>query len=611
MKKEITIKDRLKLLPTLPGVYLMYDCTNTIIYVGKAKSLKNRVKSYFNKTLDTPKLRVMVPQIIRFEFVITDSEIEALILESHLIKKHKPKYNILLKDDKKFPWFFITQEDYPRILITRRNRDEQKRKGKYFGPYTNSRAMYSTLEHIKKLFPLKQCSTPRFKDRPCIYYQMGRCLAPCQKLVEPSEYKKIVAQVELFLSGRQGELVEELKKQMELYAQHQQYEKAAKFRDSYFDIKLAIEKQKVVDENLTSFQDVIGIVQDDIRFVISLLEIRTGRLLNKKNFEILKNETDSIQEAVLAFLKNYYLMQEGEEIPKEVLLPLEIETSERTLIESWLAQKRNRSCHLIEPKTGKKHDLIELANKNASSYLEELKINDLMQLQSDWNEVGSYIKEKLNLPKFPHIVECFDISHTQGSNTVASMVIFQDGKPLKSAYKKYKIHSTEGMPDDFQSMKEVIRRRYSRLIKYNLPLPDLIIVDGGKGQLSSAVEVLEELNAGNQPIVSLAKQLEEIFLPYQSNPVIIPFTSPALFFFQRIRDEAHRFAISFHRKLRETQALTSILDGVKYLGEKRKKALYEAFKDIKGIVKAKRKDLEKIVGKTCAKALYNKIRQSK
>ena len=245
MTKELTIKERLKLLPPLPGCYLMYDKNDTIIYVGKAKKLKNRVISYFTKKLDTPKLRVMVPQIVRFEFVITDSEIEALILESHLIKKHKPKYNVLLKDDKKFPWFYITDEEYPQISVTRRNKDIP-RKGKFFGPYTNSRAMYATLEHIKRLFPLKQCKTPRFKDRPCMYYQIGKCSAPCQRLISPEDYQKIVEKVELYLSGRQNELVEELKKQMEFYAANEQFEKAAIYRDSYFNIKQALEHQKVV-----------------------------------------------------------------------------------------------------------------------------------------------------------------------------------------------------------------------------------------------------------------------------------------------------------------------------------------------------------------------------
>ena len=606
MKNEITIKERLKLLPALPGCYLMFDKDDNIIYVGKAKKLKNRVKSYFTKTLDTPKLRVMVPQIVRFEFVITDSEIEALILESHLIKKHKPKYNVLLKDDKKFPWFYITEEEYPQIIITRRNKDIPI-KGKFFGPYTNSRAMYTTLEHIKRLFPLKQCKTPRFKDRPCMYYQIGKCSAPCQKLISPQDYKTIVEKVELYLSGRQNELVEELKKQMEFYSQNEQYEKAAIFRDSYFNIKQALEHQKIVDDSLNLYQDVIGITQDEIRFVISLLEIRAGRLINKKSFEIIKDETTNDDEAITTFLKNYYLLKEND-FPKEILLPLHINSEENNLISDWLSQKKGNKIHILTSNKGKKHELIELARKNANAYLEELKLKDVLELQSEWNLTGSYIKEKLKLNMFPHIVECFDISHFQGTNTVASMVVFEDGKPAKKKYKKYKLKTTEGKPDDFLSMIEVISRRYSRLLKEEQPLPDLIIIDGGKGQLSQGIKVLKELGLKNQDVVSLAKRLEEIFVPFQKNPIILPYSSPALFFFQKIRDEAHRFAISYHRKLRETQALESILDSVPYLGESRKKKLFNVFKDIKGITEASEKELTEIVGARCAKSILNTIK---
>ena len=602
MDKEISIKDRLKLLPPLPGVYLMKDKSGEIIYIGKAKKLDRRVKSYFTKTLDTPKLRTLVPKIVKFDFIITDNEIEALILESQLIKKHQPKYNILLKDDKKFPWFVITDEEYPQILITRRNKDAPKR-GRYFGPYTNSGAMYSTLEHIKRLFPLKQCRTPQFKDRPCLYYQMGKCLAPCQKMVTSEDYKKIVEQVALFLSGKQGELVEELKKQMEICAEKQQFERAAKFRDSYFNIKQSMEHQKVVDENLSANQDLIGFIEDELRFVAVLIEIRDGRMLDKKNFELSKNENDSQNEAILSFIKNYYLLK-TDDFPKEILIPIEADTNETVLIEQWLSQKRGTKVVITMPKLGKKKELSELAQKNADAYLSELKLKDLTQIQADWNEVGSYIKEKLFMKKFPHRVECFDISHSQGTNTVASMVVFIDGKPSKKDYRKFKIKSTEGKPDDFLSMKEVISRRY----KDKENMPDLIIVDGGKGQLSSACKILKELDIKEQAICGLAKRLEEVFLPKKSLPIIFPSTSPALYFFQRIRDEAHRFAITFHRSLREKNALVSMLDDVKYIGKERKKLLYEKFKDIDGIKKAKRKELEELLGKKAAKSLWDKLR---
>ena len=582
----------------------MYDKDNKIIYIGKAKNLKKRVKSYFTLKHDSAKLAIMVPQIIRFEFIITDSEIEALILESHLIKKHKPKYNVLLKDDKYFPWFTITEEEYPRIIITRKM-DQKSIKGKYFGPYTDARAMYSTLEMIKKLFPLKQCKIPRFKDRPCIYYQIGKCFAPCQKFITSEEYKVIVKQVEMFLSGKQTELLEELKKQMERYAENQEFEKAARYRDSYFDVLKVVGKQKVVSENINLNQDIIGYDSDSLMIAIVILKVRDGRLIDKYDFEMSANQTNSASEAIVTFLREYYQLINDNEIPKEILIPDEIDTEDKNLIIEWLSSRKTGKVSIIKPKMQTKMELIEMASKNASAHLENIKLNKLQELQSDWNEVGSYIQEKLNLPKFPYRMECFDISHTQGTNTVASMVVFINGKPCKSEYKRFKIRSTpEGKPDDFASMKEVIKRRYSKILKDNLEFTDLIIVDGGKGQLSSAVEALKELDLYNLPIVSIAKKFEEIYLPEESNPVIFPANSQALFAFQKIRDEAHRFAISYHKKLRETQAIKSILDEIPGLTLNKKKFLLEHFGDIKGIMNATESEIARVIGKSYSKRVY-------
>jgi len=610
MNNILSIQESLKLLPDAPGVYLMYDKDDEIIYIGKAKVLKNRVRSYFNRKHDAPKLRIMVPQIVRFEFIITDSEVEALILESHLIKKHKPKYNVLLKDDKKFPWFFITEEDYPRIVVTRKKRKENKN-GKLFGPYTNARAMYSTLELIKKLFPLRQCKTPRFKDRPCIYYQIGKCLGPCQALVTPEEYQKVVSQVELFLSGKQSELVKELKKQMEIYAEKQEYEKAAKYRDSYFDVMKVVEKQKVVSENTDVNQDIIGYDHDNLRMSIVLLKVRDGRLTGKEDFDLVLDQIHGVEESILSFVREYYQMVEVRDIPKEVLLPDEIDKDESQVISEWLTYKKGSKVSVITPKLQKKHEMVELAMKNASASLENIKLADMAQIQNDWNEVGSYIQEKLQLSRFPRRIECFDISHIQGSNTVASMVVFKDGKSLKSEYRRFKIRSTEGKPDDFESMKEVIKRRYSNVLKNNLELADLIIVDGGKGQLSHAREVLDELGLVDQPIVSLAKRIEEVFIPEQSEPVIFPSSSQALFLFQKIRDEAHRFAITYHRKLRENQALKSVLDDIPGISHNKKKILFDHFEDMKGILEANRSELERVLGKRTGQKVYKALHQEK
>lgn len=602
------LKEKLKLLPDNSGVYIMKDKDDEIIYIGKAKNLKNRVKSYFRNKHDSAKLRVMVPKIVNFEFIITDTEIEALILESHMIKKHKPKYNVLLKDDKRFPWFVITDEDYPRILITRKI-DKKRIKGKYFGPYTNSRAMYSTLELIKKLFPLKQCKMPRFKDRTCIYYQMGKCLGVCQKLVTSEDYKQVAKSVGLFLSGKQSQLTEELMKHMTLAAEKQEYEKAAKLRDSYLDVIKVVERQKVVSENTSLCQDIIAYENDELRMSIVLLKVRDGRLIAKENFEILLDEIHSPKEGLVSFIQEYYQMVELSDIPKEILIQEHI--AEKDLLSEWLSLKKNSKVSIIDPKTDKKFDLIEMAIKNAASSLEELKLKSAAQLQNDWNEVGSYIQEKLFLSKFPHRLECFDISHIQGTNTVASMVVFINGKSAKSEYRRFKMRSNvEGKPDDFASMKEVVYRRYMKLLKNNEPLPDLIIVDGGKGQLSSSKEILEELGLVDQPLISIAKRFEEIFIPDRADSIIMPLNSPALFLFQRIRDEAHRFAVSYHRKLRENQAIKSVLDDIKDLGHERKKLLLNHFGDLKGILAATESEMTRVIGKTTAKKVCKFIRDN-
>lgn len=610
MKNNITIKESLSLLPDSPGVYLMYDGEGGIIYVGKAKCLKKRVKSYFIKNPDSAKLRVMIPQIEKFEFIITDSEMEALILESHLIKKHQPKYNILLKDDKRFPWFTITREEYPRIIITRKI-DQDRIKGKYFGPYTDSRAMYSTLELIKKLFPLKQCKTPRFKDRPCIYHQIGKCLAPCQKLVSSEDYKNVVKQVELFLSGKQTELLAEIKKHMEMYSEKQEYEKAGKYRDSYFDVLKVLEKQKIVTDNTSVNQDIIAFDNDNLLMSIVVLKLRDGRLIEKQDFDIKLDEIHSPQEALAAFVREYYQMIDKHEIPQEILVPKEISGDDKNLISEWLSAKTGHKINVIIPKAQTKFQLVEMARKNAASALENLKFSKASRIQNEWNEIGSYVQEKLSLPEFPHRIECFDISHIQGTNTVAGMVAFINGKSCKSEYRRFKIRSTaEGKPDDYASMKEVIKRQYTKVLKEELTLPNLVIVDGGKGQLSAARESLEELGLINLPIVSLAKKFEKIYIPEKAEPIIFPAGSQYLFLFQQIRDEAHRFAISYHRKIRENQAISSILDDIPQLSSKRKKLLLDHFGDVKGIMTGTESEIARVVGKNTAhnvcKHLLNK-----
>lgn len=541
------LRQTLKLLPSLPGCYIYYNAEGEVIYVGKAKILKRRVMSYFNRKHDSVKVNVLVSQIERMEYIITNTEVEALILESHLIKKYKPKYNILLKDDKKYPYFLITDEDFPRITIVRK-KNLNPEKGRYYGPYTDIRAMHATLDFLKKIFPLKQCKTPKFKDRPCLYYHIGRCMAPCQNKVSSEEYKNLVKQAELFLSGKQSELMKQLKEQMQKYSDSLQFEKAAKFRDSYNDLAKTLEKQKVVYENTKLNEDVISLMADEGIFAIVILMIREGRLIDKKDF-VYDVEEDDRTEFFATFFKEYYSTLKLDYPDRIVSNELEA-VGEKELYEEWLEILSQKKVKISYGKSAQGKELQMLADKNSKVVLDNAKIKKMASIYDDFNEIGSYLAEKLQLKNFPHRMECYDISHIQGTNTVASMVVFENGVKKSSEYRKFKLKSTEGKPDDFLSMKEVLTRRLSRLGEPKWEKPDLVIIDGGKGQLSSVMQIIEELGVKDIDVVSLAKKHEEVFLPKQSEPVILPRNSSALFLFQRIRDEAHRFAITYHRKLR-------------------------------------------------------------
>lgn len=545
------IKKQIKLMPKLPGCYQYFDKNGEIIYIGKAKNLYNRVNSYFvGDKKDSPKLQVMVPQIVKVECIVVNTEVEALILESELIKKYKPKYNILLKDDKKFPYFLITDEEYPRITVVRKaNKNMQK--GKYFGPYTDSRAMYCTLETLGKIFPLKKCKTPKFKSRPCLYYDIGQCSAPCQKLITSEDYKKILKDVELFLSGRQGELLKALENEMKKASDNLEFEKAARYRDSYNDIKKTMEKQKVVSENTRINQDFVGIVKSDSLYCATILQVRQGRLINKKDFtfsHLANSQVNDINEIAQAVLREYYGIITDTEIPSKITLGTKLDDIE--LYEKWLSARLGKTVSINKAKSQRDKEMLTMAQNTAEFNLEQAKLKELTIIQNDYNEVGTYLMEKLNLKKFPHTIECYDISHIQGTNTVASGVYFENGMPKKSKYRKYKLRTLEkGEVDDFKSMREILKRRFKRIKSGEIQPPDLIIIDGGKGQLSSVIEVMKEMGL-NLDIVSLAKREEEVFLPNKTQPVIFALNSPALHLFQRIRDEAHRFAITFHRQLR-------------------------------------------------------------
>ena len=544
------LQEQIKLVPTQPGCYLYYDKKGTIIYVGKAKNLKRRVYSYFHKQHESPKTNILVSQIEKLEYIITDSEVEALILESHLIKQHKPKYNILLKDDKKYPYFLITDEDFPRIQVVRK-KNLNPDKGRFYGPYTDVGAMYATLDFLKRLFPLKQCKTPKFTNRPCLYYHIGKCLAPCQGKVTPEEYQKLIQQVELFLSGKQSELLKQIQLQMQKYAEAEQFEKAAKMRDSYLDLQKTLERQKIVYENTKLNEDIIAVLYEDGILAIVIMMIREGRLIDKKDFTYFVDNVDKT-EYFETFFRDYYTNLKLEFPDRIISKDLE-EVGEKELYQDWLKVLSGKKVTISYGK-GKYKELYELALKNATNLLENAKLKKMAQIRDDFNEVGSYLAEKLHLTNFPNRIECYDISHIQGTNTVASMVVFQNGLPKKTAYRKFKVKSTEGKPDDFLSMKEVLSRRLSRLGEPKWEKPDLIIIDGGKGQLSSVMQIVEDMGIkvgkGGIDFVSLAKREEEVFLPHQSESILLPRDSNALYLVQRIRDEAHRFAITYHRNLR-------------------------------------------------------------
>ena len=541
------LNESLKLLPSLPGCYIYYNSDNEVIYVGKAKILKRRVKSYFNRKHDNVKVSVLVSQIDHLEYIITNTEVEALILESHLIKKHKPKYNILLKDDKKYPYFLITNEDFPKISIVRK-RNMNPEKGKYYGPYTDIRAMHSTLDFLKKIFPLRQCKTPKFKSRPCLYYHIGKCLAPCQNMVTSEEYKAIVHQAELFLSGKQSELMKQLMQQIQKYSDSEQYEKAARLRDSYLDLQKTLEKQKVVYENTKLNEDIISLQHEDGILAIVIMMIREGRLIDKKDFTY-DVEAEDKTEFFETFFKEYYNTLALEFPDKIVSNELEA-LGEKSLYEKWLEIISGKKVKISYGKSVQGKELQMLADKNARVILDNAKLSKMSKINEDFNNIGSYLKEKLRLNNFPYRMECYDISHIQGTNTVASMVTFINGLSKKSEYRKFKIKSTEGKPDDFMSMKEVLTRRLSRLGEKGWEKPDLIIIDGGKGQLSSVMQIVKDMGVEGIDFVSLAKRQEEVFLPNISKSVLLPRESSALFLIQRIRDEAHRFAITYHRNLR-------------------------------------------------------------
>ncbi len=589
------IEEKLALLPDSPGVYIMKNAQGKVIYVGKAVVLKNRVRQYFQNTKNhSPKVRVMVSHIADFETIMTSTEVEALILECNLIKKHRPRYNISLKDDKTYPYVKVTlADDFPRVMLTRRILKDGAR---YFGPYTNVGAVHESMKLLRRLFPMRTCKHMDV-DRPCLEYHIKRCLAPCVGLADADEYRDMVRSVCLFLEGRTDEVEKELDTRMEAAAENLQFELAARLRDQLKAVRRVAEKQNIV----TGYgdQDAVGMARSGLGVCVQMFLVRAGKMVGREHFHLSGSEAESDEALLSAFLKQYYYRAAF--IPKEILLPCPI--AEQAVIEEWLTAQKGSKVSLLLPQRGQKHEIVQMAERNAEKYLSD----EAARIQTATAQTEGAVEELgrvLGLEKKPWRMECFDISHIQGAETVASMVVFEGGAPKKSDYRRFKIKSAEGKPDDFLSMREVTTRRYGKPDAEDMP--DLIVIDGGLGQLSSALSIIR--GAGHTtPVIGLAKQFELIFVEGTSEPVELPRNSQALYLMQRIRDEAHRFAITYHRKLRGKRNLVSVLDHVEGIGPTRRKALWGHFGTLDKIKAATVEELAAVKGmnRSAAQAVFN------
>lgn len=599
----------LKNLSTKPGVYLYKNAAGKVIYVGKAVNLRARVRSYFHQSAQhTPKIRQLVEEIDDIEFIVSGSELEALLLENNLIKKHQPRYNVRLKDDKRYPYIKVHWQDpFPRVTTTRRILDDGAR---YFGPYTAASAAYQTLDLVRKVFPYLTCTrTITGEDeRACLYYHIGRCAAPCIGVVNQEEYRTIIQGLCDFLAGRTGAVVADLQRQMQEAAEALDFEKAALVRDQIQAIEHVVEKQKVMSPMMAD-HDVIAFARENSDTCVQVFFIRAGRLIGREYFLLDGTVEEDDQAIVTSFIKQFY--DQVSTVPPEILLPQEVD--EVMIIRDWLRSKRGANVMLKVPRRGQKRELVQMASENAAETLSHLRA----QWQADeskQNEALSDLQQSLNLAEPPMRIECYDVSTLQGTNTVSSMVVFVKGVPRKSDYRRFKMRQVKGQ-DDFASMQETLRRRFKRMkdAGYQLKenpgkkdeynawslLPDLVIVDGGKGQLNAALEVLDEFNLRDAvPIAGLAKREEELFIPDQSESVLLPRNSQGLYLMQRIRDEAHRFAVEYHRKLRGKRSIASQLDEIPGIGPRRRQRLLKTFGSIEAIRQASVDDLAAVPGMT-------------
>ncbi|WP_299403837.1 excinuclease ABC subunit UvrC [Acaryochloris sp. IP29b_bin.148] len=611
LKNRDRLEARLREIPPEPGVYFMRDANDDILYIGKSKKLRNRVRSYFRQIQDhPPRIELMVHQVADIEFIVTDTEAEALALEANLIKQHQPHFNVLLKDDKKYPYLCVTwSQTYPRIFITRKRRLGNAQ-DKYYGPYVDVWQLRQTLRLVKRLFPLRQRRKPLFKDRPCLNYEIGRCPGVCQELISPAAYRHTLQKVVMIFQGRTSELIQTLSQQMEAAAEALNFEQAARLRDQIKGLQGLGADQKVALPDDTISRDAIALAADDQCACVQLFQIRSGRLVGRLGF-MADVQSGSLGMILQHVLEAHYGSADPVELPTEILVQTDL--PETDLLTSYLSQRKGRKVSIVCPQRQLKAELVEMVGRNAQYELAR------MQKSRDRNiQALQDLATLLDLPDLPHRLECYDISHIQGSDAVASRVVFLDGLPAKQHYRRYKIrnpHVRAGHSDDFASLAEVLHRRFRQYQESpDIPRqgtadwPDLVVIDGGKGQLSAVMTSLTKLEvAEDLQVISLAKQREEIFQPGASHPVPTDAEQPGVQLLRRLRDEAHRFAISFHRQKRLDRMRRSRLDDIPGLGHHRQKELLAAFRSVDYIREASPEQLENVptIGPHLAQKIYD------
>jgi len=601
------IAEQVNQLPTSPGVYLLKDAEGNILYVGKAANLRHRVRSYFGTGQKLPpKLKRMVARVGDLDFLVTTSEQEALILELNLIKRHRPRYNVRLKDDKTFPYLKIDpSEDWPRVCITRRLEDDG---GRYFGPFASAKSVRQTLKTIKRIFPFRTCSKPvtGTDSRPCLWYYVGKCLAPCIGAVSKGEYAEVIKQVILFLEGKRGKVVQELESQMNKAAEALEFERAALLRDQIQAIHEVIEGQRIAT-TVRGEQDVIAFIEDKDQAHVQVFFIRGGKLIGRESFVLQGTRSEEPPQIMTSFIKQFY--DSAPYIPSLLLLQYPVE--DKVVIEDWLQSKKGAKVGIQVPRRGSKKQLVKIVAENAQQGLEQFKIKQLATPKVLETALAEIARE-LQLPHSPLRMEGYDISNIQGTSAVGSMVVFDQGRPKPAHYRRFRIKTVSGA-DDYAMLHEIIKRRFKRSSEVSTPdtwaiLPDLVLIDGGKGQLNAAQAAMHEVGADSVPIASLAKENEQLFIPQRTKPIILPGNSPGLQLLQRLRDEAHRFALSYHQKIRQKRTFASVFDNIPSIGPKRKRALLRQFGSVRAIQEASLEELAATKG--MSRSLAKRIKES-